>query len=161
MAMMAAVGGLISGVASMAGAAASASAQREEAERVRQAGEYNAREYKINAAIEQSRGAGESEKEGLKGKQAVARQRAAMAQAGLTTDTGTPLLLQEETVGRTKYNQSVAMFEGLTRQRGNMARAEITKFESETQARSLENRAQATLLSGFASGVGSIGKAFG
>ena len=161
MAMLAAVGGIVSGVASMAGAASSASAQRQEADNMRAAGEYNAREYRINAAIEQSKGALESEKEGLKGKAALAKQRAGMAQSGLTTDTGTPLLLQQETTGRVKYNQSVAMFEGLTKQRADNARADLTKWKADAEATAMENRASATLLGGFTSAIGGIGKAFG
>lgn len=164
MAMMAAIGGIVSGVASMAGAAASASAQRQEAENMRKAGEYNEREHRFNAAIRQAQGAGKSEEEGIKGRQALARQRAGMAQSGLATDTGTPALLARDTTARTKFNQSVAMFEALSEQRAENARADLARWKGEAEATALENRAQATLLSGAAqmvNSVGSLGKAFG
>lgn len=161
MAMMGAIGGIIGGVASMAGSMMSAKAQQEGADREREISKWNAARQREEAAWAQSKGATEARQKEREVTLIAGKAAATMAQSGISTTSGTPLLLQQQFEADKVYNSRVEMANASKTQNDMMNRAAITEYEGETQARAMEAQAKATLLSGFAGAVKGIGGAFG
>ena len=161
MAMFALIGPLISGIASMAGAMASASAMNDQADAEEQVAAYNAARQREEAARRQSIGAQESAKKAKEYDQESAKARAAQAQGGVSTTEGSPLLIQQEFAADKFFNMNVAMDNAKNEQRDLMNKASITEYEGAVKAQSLRSQASAGLLSGVAGMVGGVGKAFG
>jgi hypothetical protein len=161
MAFAALIGPLISGIASIAGAAMSASAMNSQAAAEEEAAAYNAARQREEAARRQSMGALESDKKAKEYDQASATARAAMAQGGVATTEGSPLLVQQEFAADKFFNQNVVMNNARNEQRDLMNKASITEYEGAVKASSLRAQAGAGLLSGVAGAVKGIGGAFG
>lgn len=160
MAFAALAGPLISGVASIAGAAASASAMNSQAKAEEQMAAWNAARYREEAAWAQGKGALDAAAREKEGAKRAATARAAMAQGGVATDTGTPLLLQETFASETAYRSNVEMANAQKQQRNLENKANITEYEGKIRADASRAQGRAALLSGFAGAAGGIGKAF-
>lgn len=121
---------------------------------------WNAARQREEAAWAQSRGALEARNKEKEGEKQAAKARAAMAQGGLATDTGTPLLLEQEFASETAWRSNVEMANATKSQRDLMNKASATEYEGKLRADASRTQAKASLLSGFASAAGGIGKAF-
>ena len=161
MAMAAAIGPIISGVASLAGAMVSASAMNAQADQEEEISRWNAQRQREKAALAQAKGAQESRVKQEEGDRAMATARAAAAQGGGATDTGTPLLLQQEFAKNTFYNTEVAMFNAKVEQGDLNNDAKITEYEGQVRADATRTQATASLISGFAGAAKGIAGAFG
>ena len=160
MAFAAMIGPIISGIAGLAGAMVSASAARDQADAERAVSAANAEELRKKASREQAIGAQESQRVADKVRQQSALTRASEAQAGLSTSEGTPLLLQGILAQKGWYEGQVAMTNAEDKQRTDLARGDIERFQGEVKASSLEKSANAGLLGGFASLAKGVGTAF-
>lgn len=161
MAMMAAIGPIVSGIASLAGAMVSASAMQDQAQAERDQAAYNAQRDREKASLAQAKGAQESRAREREGESAAAKHRAVVAQGGASTTEATPLLMQQEFATDTFYNSNVAMFNARTEQADLRNKASITEYEGEIRARGSEAKATASLISGFAGAAKGIAGAFG
>lgn len=161
MAFAAAIGPIISGIASLAGAAISFAASSSQASAEEEIAAQNAAELRKKAAWEQSRGAAESHAKSREYDTKVATARAAMAQGGISTTEGTPLLLQQQFASDKWYDTSIIMANARNQQRTDMAKADIVAYEGQMRANATRSQGMAGLLSGFASGIKSFGGAFG
>lgn len=159
MAMAAAIGPIVSGIASVAGAAMSASAMNQQANAEEQMSRWNADRYREEAAWAQSKGAQDSREREKQGAKAAAKARAAIAQGGAATDTGTPLLLEQTFASETAYRANVEMANATKRQRDFLNKAEAELYEGKIKAESSRTQGRAALLSGFAGAVKGIGGA--
>jgi len=159
--MAAAIGPIISGIASLAGAAISASAMSAQADAEEQMAKYNADRQREEAAWAQSKGALESEQRRKEGERAASKARAAMAQGGAALGTGTPLMLETEFASETAFRQNVEMANATKTQRDFMNKANIIEYEGKIRADASRSQASASLLSGFAGAAKGFAGAFG
>jgi hypothetical protein len=160
MAFAAAIGPIVSGIASMAGAMASASAANQQAEGERAAGEYNRIERYKKAAWLQSKGAADSAEKTKEYERAAATARAVQAAGGLATTEGSPLLSQMKFGEDERHKTNIIMANAITEQRQEQARGDIEKFQADVKANATQAQGQAGLLSGGVGLVGGVGKAF-
>ena len=158
MAFAAAIGPLISGIASIAGAMASASAMNAQADAQEQMAAWNAARQREEAAWAQSKGALEARQKEKEGEKLAAKARAAVAQSGVATTEGSPLLMQQEFAAETAWRSNIEMANATKTQRDFMNKAAITEYEGKIRAESSRAQASASLLSGFASGIGGMAK---
>ncbi len=161
MAFAAAIGPIISGIASLAGAAVSASAMNSQADAEEQIAAYNAEQQRREAAWAQARGAQEAGQREKEGERKSATARAAQAQGGVATTEGSPLLLQQEFAVETMFSSNVAMANATKEQRTLEDKAKITLYEGQVRANASRAQATAGLISGVAGAVKGIGGAFG
>ena len=159
MAFAAAIGPLISGIASLAGAAMSASAMSSQADAEQQMAKWNADRQREQAALTQSKGALESDEESRKGRRQAATARAAFAQSGAATDTGTPLLLEQEFASETQWRANMAMTNATIEQRNLLNKAAAQEYEGQIKANASRATGTAQLLSGFAGAIKGFGSA--
>lgn len=161
----AAIGGIVSGIASLAAASAQSSALEEQADAEEKISRYNADRKREEASYAQAKGAQESEQKEKEGRRQAAIARAARAQGGIATDSGTSLLLESEFAAETEYSVDVAMANAQREQRDFENSAKITEYEGTVRANASRAKAGAARLSGFAGAVkgigGGIAKAFG
>lgn len=157
MAMLGAIGPLISGIASMAGAVVSAAAMSSQADAEEQMAKWNADRQREQAALEQSKGAIESDRREKEGRRQAAMARATFAQGGAQTDTGTPLLLEQEFAAETAWRSNMEMANATIQQRNLLNKAAATEYEGQIRANSSRAQASASLLSGFAGVVKGFG----
>lgn len=157
MAFAAALGPLISGIASLAGAAVSAAAMSSQADAEEQMAKWNADRQREQAALAQSKGALESNRREKEGAKQAAMARASFAQGGAQTDAGTPLLLEQEFAAETMWRSNVEMANATIEQRNLMNKAAATEYEGQIRANASRAQATASLLSGFAGAAKSIG----
>lgn len=157
MAMLGAIGPLISGLASMAGAVVSASAMSAQADAEEQMAKWNADRQREQAALEQSKGAIESARREKEGRKQAAMARATFAQGGAQTDTGTPLLLEQEFAAETAWRSNMEMANATIQQRNLLNKAAATEYEGQIRANASRASATASLLSGVGGLVKGIG----
>lgn len=138
----------------MAAASSQASAEQEIAAR-------NADELRKKAAWEQSAGANESFIKSREYDTKAATARAAMAQGGVSTTEGSPLLLQQEFASDKWFNTSVIMANARNQQRTDMAKADIALYEGQMRANATRSQGMAGLLSGFGGAVKAFAGAAG
>ena len=161
MAFAAAIGPLISGLASIAGAMISASAMNDQANAEQEMANWNAARQREAAALEQSKGAVEAAEREKQGKRQAAMARATMAQGGAALDTGTPLLLEQEFASETAWKSNMAMANATIAQRNLLNKASATEYEGKIRADASRAQASASLLSGFAGAVKGLGSVAG
>ena len=159
MAFAAAIGPIISGIASLAGAAISASAMNKQASAEEQMAKWNADRQREQAALVQSKGALDAEEESRKGRRQAAMAQAAFAQGGAATDTGTPLLLEQDFASETQWRSNMAMTNATIEQRNLLNKAAAQEYEGQIRAQASRSQATASLLGGFAGAVKSFGSA--
>lgn len=160
MAFAAAAGPLISGVASLAGAAASASAMNKQASAEEQMSKWNADRMREEAAWAQSKGAQDAAAREKLGRQQASEARAAMAQGGAAIDTGTPLLLEQTFAAETMFRSDVEMANATKTQRDYVNKANVTEYEGKIRADASRAQGKAALLGGVAGAVKGLGGAF-
>lgn len=161
MAFAAAIGPIISGIASLGGAMMSASAMSAQADAEEEIAAYNAARQREEAAYAQSKGAAESAEREKQGARAAAAARAARAEGGVDTGSGTGLLLEQEFASETAYRSNVEMSNAEREKSNYLNKAAITEYEGAVRAKASRSQAGATLLSGFAGAAKGIAGAFG
>lgn len=159
MAMFAAIGPIVSGIASIAGAMVASSAASSQADAERQVAEANAREMEKQAAVEQSKGALESQRVADQVKAEQAKTKAAMAQGGFDVYSGTPSLLNGKLKSLGDYEMNIRMFNAQNAQRKLMAEADIQRYQGEVKAQALEGQSVASLLGGIPGAIKGFGGA--
>lgn len=157
--MAAAIAPMISGVASLAGAAASAGASNRQANAEEAMSQWNAARMREEAAWAQSKGALDAAEREKQGRQQASKARAAMAQSGAVLDTGTPLLLEQKFATETEFRSDVEMANATKTQRDYENRAAITLYEGKIRADASRAQGKAALLSGVAGAVKGFGGA--
>lgn len=130
----------------MAAASSQAAAEEEISRR-------NAEELRKKAAWEQSAGANESFIKSREYDSKAATAKAAMAQGGISTTEGSPLLLQQQFASDKWYDSSVIMANARNQQRTDMAKADIALYEGQMKANATRSQGMAGLLSGFGGAV--------
>lgn len=115
-----------------------------------QMAKWNADRQREQAALAQSKGALESEDQSRKGRRQAALAQAAFAQGGAATDTGTPLLLEQEFASETQWRSNMAMANATIEQRNLLNKAAATEYEGQIRANASRTQATASLLGGFA-----------
>lgn len=160
MAFAAAAGPIISGVASLAGAAMSSSAMNSQASAEESMSRWNAQRMREEAAWAQSKGALDAAEREKQGRQQASKARATMAQSGAAIDTGTPLLLEQNFASETAFRSNVEMANATKTQRDYLNKAAATEYEGSIKANASRTSAKAALLGGFAGAVKGIGGTF-
>lgn len=161
MAFAALIGPLISGLASIGGAIMSASAQSKQADAEQEMANWNAARQREQAALAQSKGAVDAAEQEKKGRRNAALARATMAQGGAATDTGTPLLLEQEFASETMWRSNMTMANARNEQGNLMNKASAQEYEGKIRADASRASATASLLSGFAGAAKTLGSSFG
>lgn len=155
------VGAVISGVASIAAASAQASALNRQADAEEKIANWNAQRDREQAAYAQSSGAQEAAQRKEEADKAAAKARAARAQGGVATDTGSSLLLEEAFASESSYQQRIAMYNANREKKEYLNKANIGIYEGRVRAQAKRDQARAAMIGGFGSAVSSIGGAFG
>jgi hypothetical protein len=156
MAMLAAIGPLISGIASIGGAVISAGAMGAQADAEEAMAKWNADRQREQAALAQSKGAIEAAEKEKQGRRQAAVARATFAQSGAQTDTGTPLLLEQEFASETAWKSNLAVANATIEQRNLLNKANAQEYEGSVRANASRASGTAALLSGFAGGAKSL-----
>lgn len=161
MAFAAAIGPIISGVASIAGALVSASAMQAQAQAQEEQAKWNADRQREEAARERAAATARSAQEQDKADKLKGKAVAAMAQTGSITTEGAPLLLTQNIEQTGWYNSQVALTEGQAKAKTLDDKASAEEYEGQIKA--MGSRAQATgqLLSGFGAFAKGVGASFG
>jgi hypothetical protein len=157
MAAFALIGPLISGLASVAGGLISMSAANSQANAEEAMAASNAARQREQAALAQSKGAADAAETERKGRRQAALARATMAQGGAATDTGTPLLLEQEFASETAWRANMQMANAKNEQSNLMNKAAAQEFEGQIRANASRASGTAALLSGFAGAAKSLG----
>ena len=161
MAFAAAIGPIVSGIASLAGAMASASAMNAQADAEEEMAAYNAARQREEAAWAQSKGALESSSKEKEGERRAAQMRATQAQGGAATDTGTTLLLEQSFAAETQWQSDVAMANANKESSTLINKSRITEYEGKIRANASRAQAKASLISGLAGAAKGVAGAFG
>ncbi len=151
---------LISGVASVAGAAASASGKNKQADAEEAMSKWNADRMREEAAWAQSKGSQDAQEREKQGRQKASEARAVIAQSGGVLDTGTPLLLEQKFASETAYRSDVEMANATKQQRDYINKANVGEYEGKIRAEASRTEARAAMLGGVAGAVKGIGGAF-
>jgi hypothetical protein len=161
MAFAAMAGPMISGIASIAGASASANAGKKQGDAEEKISAWNAARYREEAAWAQSKGALDAAEREKQGRRKASEARAAMAQGGAAIDTGTPLMMEQTFASETAWRSDVEMANATKTQRDFENKASITLYEGKIRADASRTQAKASLLSGIAGGASSMIKGIG
>lgn len=164
MAFAAAIGGIISGVASAAGGMASASAYERQAEQMRLMRNWNWERRMEQAAIKQSEGAVAYAEKQREGELAKGQARAAVAEGGGSTTSSGGLRLMQDFTKRIRYLSETEQFKYLDEERNIRNQAKADWYEANIQIEAAETRATAArigAIGGLASGIGGALKGFG
>lgn len=137
-----------------------ASAANAQADQQEQMAQWNAARQREQAAWAQSKGALDAYQKEREGREKAAEARAAQAQGGLDTTTGSPLLLQQKFASETMWQSNVVMANADKEKSDWLNKASITEYEGKVKADALRSQAGASLLSGFAGAAKGIGGAF-
>jgi hypothetical protein len=143
------------------GGAMQASAMNKQADAEEKIAKWNADRYREEAAWAQGTGAVKSAEVLREGERQAAKARAAMAQGGVATDTGTPLLITREFASETAHRENVTMANARNDQRKLTDKANITEYEGKVRAEATRAQATASLLGGFAGFGKGLAGAFG
>lgn len=152
-AMMAISAGL-----SLAGSFAQASAMNAQAEAQEKIAEFNAREKEIEAARRQAEGQLRGQLEERDAQSLAARGRAAFAEIGVDTSTGTPLLLEQELIKEGAFRRNLEIASAQNDQRSLNESAKGERYEGKVRAAASRAQARASLLSGIGNAFGSVAK---
>lgn len=158
---MAMAGMLISAVAGLAGSVMQASALNAQAKAQEQIAEFNARQKEIEGNRRQAEGALRGELEMREAQSLSGRARAAQAQIGIDTSSGSALLLEQDIISEGAFRSSLEVASARNEQRSLREGAKAERFEGKIRAMASRSQARASLLGGLGSAFGGIAKAFG
>jgi hypothetical protein len=161
MAFAAAIGPMISGVASLAGAAASASAMNAQADAEEQIAHWNAERQREKANQARGEAAVKAWEAERKGQRTAATARAVAAQSGVSTTRGSPALLDREFAAEIAWESNKATYVGETEYNDWTNKSKVTLYEGKIRADSTRAQARASLLGGVAGAVKGFAGAFG
>ncbi len=153
MAMMA-----VSAVVGLIGSFAQASALNEQAKAQERIAEFNARQQEIEANRRQAEGALRGELEMKDAQSLSGRARAAFAQAGVDTSSGSPLLLEQELISEGAFRQSLEVASAQNEQRSLNEAAKGERYEGQIRAMASRSQARASILSGIGSAFSAMSK---
>src|SRR5690606_9766810 len=157
----AAIGPVISGIASLAGAIVSASAMSAQAAQEEELARWNADRQREEAAWAQAKGAADAAIREKEYKRAASKAKAVLAQSGASTTEGTPLLVQQEFAAEKMFASNIEMANATKQQRDMLNRAAATEWEGRIRADAARANATASLISGVAGAFRGIAGAFG
>lgn len=153
MAGLAAIGGIVSGVASAAGAMMSAQGQADALDSQADAKAYEAQEQRRKGLQENAVKQRESSDRGKQMERVLSDQRAGLANSGGGVGTGSALVLATDTASQGILNRDASLWEGAEAQAGREAQARYNELEE----KSLRRAADTTRASGVVNGISAIG----
>jgi hypothetical protein len=145
-----AIGGLIGGI--IQGAAAQA-----QAEAKARAAEYNAAVARNNATAEANKGAYEVSMRREKGRELLAKQRAAFGISGALVDTGTPLTVFGDSQSNVNMDAAAAKWDAQVKTEAQIAQQQLYLMEAEDARRA----GRLAMLTGIIGGVTGLAKGLG
>jgi hypothetical protein len=149
---------VISAVAGLAGSFMQASALNAQADAQEKIAEFNARQKEIEANRRQAEGQLRGEIEERDAGRLRSKARAAGAQVGLDTTTGSSLLLDAELLKEGTFRKSLEIASAQNEQRSLQEGAKAERFEGKIRADASRSQARASLLGGIGSAFGSLSK---
>jgi len=158
------IGGIVSAIGSIAGAAVAAAGARQEANARAQEAQYAAKVDRNNATAEAYKYAEASQDTAIKGKYALARQRAAFASAGVQVDTGTPVTVFGLSSGRIEGDIATEQYAGKTAAIKWTDQAKLDELRAANELKAGDIKARAAIISGVtgaASSLVRVGGGFG
>lgn len=155
---MAMAGMLVSAVVGLVGSFAQASAMNAQADAQEKIAEFNARQKEIEANRRQAEGQLRGELEKKEAQSLSGRARAAFAQIGVDTSSGSPLLLEQELISEGTFRQSLEIASAANESRSLNEGAKAERFEGKIRAMASRAQAKASLLGGIGSAFGALGK---
>lgn len=153
---MAAAALVVSVVAGLAGSMMQSNALNEQAKAQQDIANYNAQEKIIQGNREQAAGQVRADLERREAERVAGVARAGMAQSGLDTSTGSPLLLDSEIIKEGSYRANVEIADAANKTRTFAEGAKADIYEGKTRAASSRSQARASLLGGVSSAFGSV-----
>jgi hypothetical protein len=146
----------ISVVAGLAGSMMQMSAMNAQADAQEKIAAYNNQEKITQANREQAAGHVRAELEQREAQAVAAKARAGMAQSGMDTTSGTPLLLDSEIIREGAFRSNIELADAQNKERTLKEAGKIDLFEGKIRAASSRSQAKASLLSGIGSAFGSV-----
>jgi hypothetical protein len=116
--------------------------------------EFEAKQHEAKAKEERAAGQREMLEKRTETERLMSRQTALAAASGAGVETPTVLDIYEETASRGRYLENVAQYGGESRARGELDQAAAARAKGKAAA-------QGGILSGLATGLSGLGKAFG
>ena len=158
MAGLAAIGGIISAVASAAGgiisAAGAADAANAQADAKDAAAAEQRRKGLQEDAVKQQE-AGQRQKQMNK---VLSDQRAGFASSGGGVDAGSALYVTQDTMAKGIFNRDATLWEGAEAKAGREAQAQINELEADAYRKSGQTQAASAVISGVSGIFGSMSK---
>lgn len=149
---------VVSAVAGLAGSFMQASALNAQADAQNKIAEFNAKQKEVEAARRQAEGQLRGELESRDAKSLAGKARAAFAQIGVDTASGSPLLLEQELISEGEFRRNLEIASAQNEQRSLNEAAKSDRFEGKVRAAASRAQAGASLLSGIGSAFGSLAK---
>lgn len=149
---------LVSVVAGLAGSFAQASALNAQAKAQEQIAEFNAKQKEIEASRRQAEGVLRGELEKKDAQNLSGRARAAFAQMGVDTSSGSPLLLEQDLISEGEFRSGLEIASSQNEQRSLNENAKADRYQGKIAAMSSRAQAKASLLGGIGSAFGGLAK---
>ena len=152
MAGLAAIGGVISGIASAIGGIISAQGAADQANAQAEAKDIEAQENRRKGLQEAAVKQQEARQREQEMERVLSDQRAGFAASGGGVDTGSPVVVAQDTAQRGIFNRDATLWEGAEAKAGREAQARMLEIE----ANALRKSAKTQMLSGVIGGVSSV-----
>jgi len=148
----------ISAVAGLAGSVMQASALNAQAEAQEKIAQFNAHQKNIEANRRQAEGVLQGQLEEREAQSLAGRARAAFAQIGVDTSSGSPLLLEQDIIKEGKFRSGIAVASARNEGRSLKESGKADVYEGKVRAAASRSQARASLLGGIGNAFGTIGK---
>lgn len=158
---MAMAAAAISAISGLIGSFAQASAMNAQADAQERIAEWNAKQKEIEANRRQAEGALRGDLQEREAESLAGKARASMAEIGVDTAQGSPLLLEQDLMSEGAFRSSIELASAHNEQRTLQESAKGERYEGKLRAAASRMQAQASILSSIGGLFGSLGKAFG
>ena len=161
MAALGAVAGIVSAIGGVVGAMVQAKGAQEAADDQAATQEAQAQAERRKGEAEAASKQAEAAQRDKQMKKVLSDQRAAFASSGGGVDSGSALLVTEDTATRGIYNRDATLWEGEEQKAGREGQARIYEMQADATRRAGARQAQSAIIGGVSSAFGAVGKIAG
>jgi len=161
MAMLGAVAGIVSAIGGVVGAMVQAQGAQEAADDQAATQEAQAQAERRKGQAEAASKQAEAAQRDKQMKKVMSDQRAAFASSGGGVDSGSALLVTEDTATRGIYNRDATLWEGEEQRAGRESQARIYEMQADATRRAGQRQATSAIIGGVSGAFGAVGKIAG
>ena len=159
--MLGAVGAIVSAIGGVVGAVVQAQGAREAADDQAAVQDAQAQAERRKGQAEAASKQAEAAERDKQMKKVLSDQRASFASSGGGVDSGSALLVAQDTATRGIYNRDATLWEGEEQRAGREGQARIYEMQADATRRAGQRQAQSAIIGGMSSAFGAVGKIAG